>query len=311
MVKVSVIVPHYNTVGMLCKLIESIPDRSEIEIIVVDDCSSDIEAYKNCKEKYSARNIIFIDNEKNIGGGASRNAGIKRAGGEWLLFADSDDYFAKEMWDIISKYIYQDFDIVYFAANYCPESVKNANLDDLPVTKIINKLEIDSSEDLVNRLRYRVPAPWAKLIRAEVVKVNNILFDEISAGNDLFFAAKAGFYCKKWTYSKDVLYYYRYRPDSVSNKMTKERFFDRVGAHVRRNEFLIEKLGDTDSTKKLIASTEYLIKKAALGGLSYKYIKEMMKMLEQTGVYYKHSKAMYVAFKYYLIRAGKKILGHD
>ena len=91
-VKISVIIPVYNTEKYLKKCISSVlgQDYPDIEIILVDDGSTD-----NCPAlcDWYAQNHsnISVIHQPNLGLGAARNAGILHTQGDFLLFVDSDD----------------------------------------------------------------------------------------------------------------------------------------------------------------------------------------------------------------------------
>lgn len=93
-IKLSVIIPLYNQEELVKKGLDSIPEREDIEIIVIDDCSTDnsvktVEDYRNsCGKK-----IIILRNERNRGVGYTVNRGFDTARGEYVLQLDSDgDY---------------------------------------------------------------------------------------------------------------------------------------------------------------------------------------------------------------------------
>lgn len=87
---VSVIVTTYNRFELLCSAIDSILTQtySNIEIIVVDDCSTD--ATENKIENFIGQ-IKYVRNDKNIGLSASRNVGISVSSGTYISFLDDDD----------------------------------------------------------------------------------------------------------------------------------------------------------------------------------------------------------------------------
>lgn len=90
---ISIIVPVYNTRAYLRECLDSILEQSgvEVELIIINDGSDD-GSEDICKE-YSSRfgsNVLLI-NTLRIGPAASRNAGIEKARGEFIVFCDSDD----------------------------------------------------------------------------------------------------------------------------------------------------------------------------------------------------------------------------
>ena len=93
MVKVSVIIPHYNSAKRLIRLLNTLEDSEDIEIIVIDDKSTET-LYDLEQQILKRDNTIILNNSsENKGAGVSRNIGLEAATGDWLLFADADDYF--------------------------------------------------------------------------------------------------------------------------------------------------------------------------------------------------------------------------
>ena len=115
MINYSIIIPHKNCLDLLSRCILSIPVRDDIEVIVVDD-GSDI--YYDLEEKIKKisplLNIIVSCQASSRGAGAARNIGLNKANGRWLLFADSDDFFSNEAFDILDDYVASNYDIIYF-----------------------------------------------------------------------------------------------------------------------------------------------------------------------------------------------------
>lgn len=97
-VLISVIIPIYNVENYLEECLDSVCAQTlkDIEIICVDDCSTDSsrEVLKKYTEKDPRVKAIF--KEHNEGTLRARNAGVARAEGEYVLFLDSDDYIKKE-----------------------------------------------------------------------------------------------------------------------------------------------------------------------------------------------------------------------
>lgn len=89
--RVSVIIPTYNRAQVIGRAIRSVFAQTfyDLEIIVVDDCSTD-DIAKVVSSYFDGR-IRYIRHEHNKGGSAARNTGIRAAAGEFVAFLDSDD----------------------------------------------------------------------------------------------------------------------------------------------------------------------------------------------------------------------------
>ncbi len=93
--KISIIVPTYNRVNFLCRCVDSILEQhyDNIEIIIVNDCSTD-NTTEIVNEKYGNNpKIIYIENETNLGPGGNRQKAYLISTGEYVIFADDDDYY--------------------------------------------------------------------------------------------------------------------------------------------------------------------------------------------------------------------------
>ena len=91
MYKVSIIMPAFNSEKFIEKALKSIPKRNDIEIIVINDGSTDKTA-----EIASKFNVKLIDRKENMGIGCSRKEALNIATGEYIMFFDSDDTIIQE-----------------------------------------------------------------------------------------------------------------------------------------------------------------------------------------------------------------------
>lgn len=93
--KVSVVIPVYNQESLIERAIRSIPRRDDIEIIVVDDGSTDDTWNKlvTIGIELNDPNFIVLHNRKNMGVGYTVNRGLDIADGEYIVLLGSDDYF--------------------------------------------------------------------------------------------------------------------------------------------------------------------------------------------------------------------------
>lgn len=110
-IKVSVIIPVYNQEKLISRCIESIPNRDDIEIIVIDDKSTDktLESLKNIKRK-----ITILENKENMGVGYTFNKGLDSAKGTYVLRIDSDDYMYSNVFNYIVDNELDGTDMVYY-----------------------------------------------------------------------------------------------------------------------------------------------------------------------------------------------------
>lgn len=108
---VSVVIPTYSRNTTLKRAINSVLNQTyqNFEIIVVDDNPSDSEwraSTAAIMEEYADNRIRYVQNEKNIGGGPTRNHGIEVAKGDYIAFLDDDDeYYPKRIEKQLKKFL--------------------------------------------------------------------------------------------------------------------------------------------------------------------------------------------------------------
>ena len=117
---VSYIIPIYNVSGYIEKSVGSLLEQSysNIEYIFINDCSSDdseIKLRRIIEDFPERRNKIkVITNEQNLGSATSRNIGLDTAQGEYVMFADSDDWISMDYVESMVRQIDSgSYDIVY------------------------------------------------------------------------------------------------------------------------------------------------------------------------------------------------------
>ena len=99
---VSVVIPTYKrTVEYVSKAVESVLNQTypNVEIVVIDDSTSAYDGRQNTENYFKTLNdprVIYLQNEKNLGGSLSRNRGIENANGEYITFLDDDDEYKPE-----------------------------------------------------------------------------------------------------------------------------------------------------------------------------------------------------------------------
>ena len=198
--KLSIIIPTYNCQKYIDKCLSSVVDSGN-EIIVINDGSTDetidiLKKYKNIK----------IFNNENSGVSFSRNYGVKKATGEYIMFLDSDDYLLPNFNDILKENIKED--IIYITDGISE-----------PVTKDI------ILEHIVGIKSPCIASCWSKLYRRKYLIDNNITFKEnLINGEDMLFNIDCLINTKKIKIINDSIYMYRQNIFSATKKFD-ERLF--------------------------------------------------------------------------------------
>lgn len=229
-VKFSIIVPCYKSSATINRLLASIPKRDDLEVIIVDDYSPMDEFLRI---EYLASNYSFaqlLRSSQNFGAGHTRNMGLERATGDWLIFADADDYFTDLLPDILDIHK-NNFtaDVIFFNATSIKE---DGNISQRH--KRIDKLIKTNDE---RSLRYSFHGPVCKLVRRDLIKRHHIKFDDTKAFNDALFSAKVGHYAKKVLIDQTIGYCITESNYSTTYTISKEILENRIIATIHANQF--------------------------------------------------------------------------
>lgn len=238
--KFSLIIPHYRSISNLKRLLFTIPQKKSLEIIIVDDCSGE-ETWNILEEICRDRiDIKLFSTLQNSGGGAARNLGLNHATGEYIFFADSDDFFTPALNDVLDNNSFEhDYDIVFFNAlslnseTYTPAS-RVSHLNNM------FKLTTVDSPAAENRLRYLFGEPWCKFIKRSLIFTHNIRFEEIPIHNDTKFSYLCGYHAKKISIDNRVLYCVTESPNSVSKIITTSNLKIRQRVFSEKLQFMRE-----------------------------------------------------------------------
>lgn len=240
MPKISIIVPVYNVEKYIEKCITSILEQTmkEIEVILVNDGSLD-ESLKIC-QKYAEKDkrVILID-KKNTGVSDTRNIGIDRATGEYIMFVDSDDWLEEQACEIAYQEAQKEnADSVIFC--YYRESTKKTTTKDIfPQERLVyGKTEI-YQEILIptlgligeklkkpQRLDTLVPI-YAKLYKTKIIKEKKVKYVDLQTipSECLLFNLDYYWYSSKVVYIKKYLYHYRRNNYTSITKGYRENLF--------------------------------------------------------------------------------------
>ena len=218
--KISVIVPVYNVEKYLSECLDSIINQTlrKIEIICVNDGSTD-SSLSVLKEYASKDNRIKIIDKENEGQGYARKVGLDNANGKYILFCDSDDYYAEltafeELYNYIEKI---QVDVVIFELIRYSELngfyKENRDFFNPPLKK-----DIFSYSDINNLLFFRT-YPVIKIYSKQFIDSykdwyfpKKIFYEDIPFHFQILIRAKM-------SYLNKIFYVYRIRTNSVTNMM--------------------------------------------------------------------------------------------
>lgn len=217
MKKVSIIVPVYNNEKYVEKCITSILSQTypNIEIIVINDGSTDFsEAILN---QYQGK--ITLINQENHGVSYSRNIGLKKATGDYVMFVDGDDWIDTNM-----------VESLYQASNHGTiDVVRCGYVREYPtkeepfiITKQIKKIMGNKESIYQGFIKdYRFAASYCQLIRKNCI---NALFNEtIQVGEDYLFNLDLYTNASTFVLLPDTYYHYLYNPNSATTVVNKAK----------------------------------------------------------------------------------------
>ena len=242
---VSIIVPVYNVEKYLRQCLESIKNQTytNLQIIMVNDGSSD-NSGSICKEYADSDSRFIYIEQENKGVSGARNTGLNHADGEYLCFIDADDEFTE---DAIS------------------EQVKNVGKCDMLITRF-NKIDEDgniisngsvktaaecSSQEtigfVIRVLEYGYQGNiCSKLFKTEIIKKNNIRFDEdIYYNEDRLFIIRYLLCSSSVVIKPIVSYLYRIRNISAMGALMdiKKNYNSKMLTEITAFERIIDILG--------------------------------------------------------------------
>lgn len=245
--KFSVIVPCYNVENTIEVCMNSLLNQSiglnHLEIILVDDCSTD--STPDILRHYEAQfpeQIMVIFCEKNGRQGTARNIGLSYASGDYISFVDSDDWIRQDMYEILSNIIYEtDSDIIQFdhynVYSYQedePLHISTSDFTTYALNSADERRKILLNSAIVNQ------SCWAKVYRRQLVSDAGVHFAEGSAYEEPLFTFPLKFYAQKITRLYAPLYYYRYNEFGVTAFYLKKpsTIFEHLNVQLQTLQFM-------------------------------------------------------------------------
>ena len=289
MADISIIVPIYNAEKYLNKCIDSLVNQTkkELEFILVNDGSTD--SSEDIIKSYKDKRIKYFKN-KNQGIGKTRNFGIDKATGKYLMFLDSDDYLDINACEkLYNKAIKEKSDLVVFDFYRVEETLKEVT---------INNFKSSSLKENPNLLLDINLGPCNKLIKRELIDKSNTRFNEELKYEDTPFVTEIIKNANKISKLNEYLHYYVIHSNSETT-VRDERVFDIIKIiDIIREQYKNEKYIEDVINKLTVRTlTNYTIQQRV-----QKDIKVGMKFIDEAFSYMKKNIPDYKNNKYYETR---------
>lgn len=235
---VSIIVPVYNAEKYLTQCLDSIVNQTlrEIEIICINDCSTDNSL--SILETYAKKDkrIIIINNDKNSGApGVVKNIGIRHAKGMYIGFVDSDDWVDQD----------------YFESLYNTAIVNNAEMaaaihfarfhdsyEKRFIYPVDDKTILSSLEDRKILIQL-AGSNWTKLYQTNFLKKYNLMcWEKRCVSEDNYLSILAMLLTNKIAIAAHVTYYYRKTDGSLTKQKRTDKDFHVFDVYLAIDSFI-------------------------------------------------------------------------
>lgn len=253
----TMIIPAFNVDDCLDTAMDSIINQTigfeNIEVIIVDDCSTDNtrEIIKEYADKYDNCKGIFLD-KNNGGAGIPRNVGIKQASAKYLMFIDPDDEWEKDACEVYyNKIVETGADLVYSHWTFVAgDKLSKTSHQYLKEEK---EYVFTDNENIINYHKYYRPGMCAGIYDKQFVLDHNLECPN-ELGEDGYFTLETIFNAKKIVFIEYYGYYNKLRDNdektSITNIRDEKKFKSRINAiylmynllkkyHAEKNLFVV------------------------------------------------------------------------
>ena len=242
MVKISVILPVFNSEKYIKEAIESVLNQtlSDFELIIVNDGSTDNTL--NVISQFEDDRIILI-NQENSGPGASRNTALEMASGEYVMYLDSDDWFCENAFEIAyGQAKGKRTDMTFFQMiNYNDITGETYENDWFDMTSFDETFEnrVFSPDETPGSIFDLSVGVCQKIYDTTFLRRIDAKFPEGIFFEDMPFFYYVYLKCERISIIKKHLYFRRKHDESITH-VVDEKFLDTVPAGQRLIEIFIE-----------------------------------------------------------------------
>ena len=259
--KISIIVPVYNSSKYLNRCLDSLINQTykNLEIIIVDDGSTDdsLDIIKKYSIKYGK--LIKFFTQKNSGQGKARNVGLKNATGDLIAFVDSDDSIELDMYEkMVSALVNHNACIAVCDFKYI---ISNGNVR-------IDKGFLQKSDNDLKNYIISSPGPCNKLIKKDIIKKSKFKFLENHIFEDYASIPSLAIYCSNIVYLEEPLYNYYANDNSTMHTINFEKNLDILNA----SDNLYDIFKNRGKLGEYFDELEYVIVKNVLHSMFFKFL---------------------------------------
>jgi glycosyltransferase involved in cell wall biosynthesis len=176
LIKLSIIIPVFNAENTLKRCLDSVLQQKddELEIVVINDGSKDLsdEIMQEYKLRYPE--IISYYKKQNTGVADTRNYGIEKAKGKYIMFLDSDDYIDIHLYNIIKQYIERDIELIKFKLQRVDE---NNNIIEKVTGPIFEKTTGEEGFKYLYASDVLLDSPCVYVMKKDIFIRNKLLFN--------------------------------------------------------------------------------------------------------------------------------------
>lgn len=259
---VSIIVPIYNNSRTIERCINSFLAQTykEFEIILIDDGSSPSNA-RLYDELANRNEKVFVYHYANEGVSAARNHGIEHAKGNYIFFADSDDYAEANMLAFFMK-IHNTYTVDMIVAGYYYDIATSSDKISY-LRQFVEEMYLKNRKEILHNMIYLWDKSmmyniWNKLFVAKIIKDNNIKFPVGKEFNeDRDFVREYVMHTRSMYITEEAFYHYtKENQDTLTAQYRVDMLDIRKEELNRLNSFFYE-LGIYDEAKEYIAREHF------------------------------------------------------
>lgn len=225
---ISIIVPVYNIEKYIDCCVRSLVKQTyeNLEIILINDGSTDA-SLSLCRDWEEKDSRITVIDQRNQGASVARNSGIRACSGEWICFVDGDDWLEGDAIEKMLENVGAETEVLItdYYINSETKSWKESffSLSDHDFSReehieLIKNCFLKTSFSN-RRAVTMVGVPWAKLIRADLIKKNHISFDpDLRKMQDALFCSEVFHFSSNIRFRAVPVYHYRQNSTSITHR---------------------------------------------------------------------------------------------